>query len=312
MKRVAAAILAFLVASAVAAEGIADLVRPQAFSVGLFPNLDGLLDGNLSGTLKWSPELSSSIDAKYLGSSEEATETSGTATAKAKTFEKKYVANATIVDFMASFGTAEGGLGLGAGISCAYSATIKSVSGYKSALGETTYFNKDSLAQVLTPSVDARAALAFGGAFAAELRGSFLPYAWMYETGSKLYSTYDEAIPYELSNACMGWGAGLDLKARFGTFGEFGVRGEAKGLYGDFGQVQDIVTGNIKTRISTKSAYAAYEGDLSIQYRLAFLREMLNIVPALGVGASYATESFDGVFSTSPIKWRFGLSFSSD
>ncbi len=288
-----------------------ELFRPSMLKLGLMPNLDGLLDGNFAGTLRWSRLFTSSASANYSGSNKEVSETSAAAVFKAKTFSRTYFAEVNFLEFMATSTLGSGGLGYGAALSCSYTGLNESTSGYKTAQAETIYFNKDRMLHTIMPTVDFNAAVAVGQAFSLEASGAFLPYVLILETGSKLYSTYDQAIPYTLTNVCMGWKASFGAASFFSPYSNFSLQANVTGLFGTYGTIQDIVTGNIKTTIQTASAYTSLSGDASFEYRFAFLKKLLGLVPAVNVGCGLTTESFDAVSSGYALAWRAGVTIGS-
>jgi len=320
MKRIAALGLILVAATAFVGAQDADgsgeaplsileaLIRPAMLKVGLLPNLDGLLDGTVDMTLRWAPGMSSSLVGGFTNDSDELSETSGEAVVKAKVFNRAYDARLVLWEGLWTLaGEDGGGVGLTLGLSAGYHGLTQSVSGYKTALGETIYFNQDRSVHRVLPGLDLGLFAGSGGGFTAELSGSFLPYVMVFESGSKVYSTYDTAIPYSLRNTGMGARIGLDLATHGGAAGDLSLEVEASGVYGSFTTRQDVVTGNIKTTILTWAPYWQVSGGGTLEIQLGFLAPWLGMVPALTVGVDAELESFGGVLSELDLAYRFGL-----
>ncbi len=321
MKRTAAAaiataIVALLIvppnASAQDAASISELLRPALLKLGVLPNLDGLLDGNFEATVKWSSRLSSGIEASYSGSSDSEKEESGSAVLEAKSFRKDYAGRLRLLEFLLPLDLGGGtGLGIGAGLACGYSGLSQSVSGYKTTQGETVYFNQDKIVHRVMPTLDLELAASLGRRLSVEASGAYLPYVLVLEEGRKLYSTYPEAIPYSLTNTCSGWRGRASLSTSGFALGDIGIGAEATGLFGKYSTVQEIVTGNYKTTITTYDDYASISGNAYLEYRMGFLKRTLGLVPALTAGCELRRESFGGIESEPSLLWKAGLSLGS-
>jgi hypothetical protein len=306
-----AAALASAAASWAQAPSLPELLRPSMVKLGVMPNLDGLLDGNFAATVRWSRSLSSSVSADYSGRSDSQKDSSGEAVLEAKTFGRDYSAHLKLLDFLHPIALGAGsGLGIGAALACSYSGESKSISGYKTVQGETVFFNQDRLVHRIMPTVDLGAAFAAGPSLTGSVGGAFLPYVYMIETGSKLYSTYDEAIPYTLHNACKGWRAEAELAA-VGGLGGASLKVELTSLFGKYGTVQKVVTGNYATTIETYSDYASLEGSATLELKLGFLKKSLGLVPAISLGCGLSSEAFEGAKLDPSLRWRAGVTVGS-
>jgi hypothetical protein len=297
--------------AALGAASLSELLRPSLLKLGVLPNLDGLLDGNFEATLKWSKYLSSGLEADYSGSSDSAKETAGAAVLEAKVFQKDYTGRLRLLEFLVPMSLGGGsGIGLGAGLACGYSGLSQSLSGYKTVQGETVYFNQDKLVHRIMPTLDLSLAAA-GRKLSLDVSGAYLPYVLILEEGRKLYSTYPEAIPYSVTNVCSGWRGKLGIATMGSALGDISIGAEATGLFGKYGTIQKVVTGNYKTTIETYDDYSSISGTAYLEYRMGYLRKALGLVPALKLGCSLSYETFGAIPAEPELAWKAGLSLGS-
>ena len=289
-----------------------DLLKPSFIKMGILPNLDGMLDGNLDLSFRWNSLLTTSAEANFSGSSEDSTANSDNVAMSAKTYSKNYGGDLRALELTLPWEMGEGsGLGLSAALACGYTGLNQSTSGYKTAQGETIFFNQTKMVHKIMPTLELGLTGVFNKAISLEANGAFLPYVLMLENGSKLYSTYDQEIPYILSNRCMGWTAKLRVATLEFPLGDISLKGALVGLFGNNKTRQDVVTGNFKTTIETYSLYRSLDVDLMVEYNLGFMKKILSLSPAVAMGYSILQESFDNQNISPVTGWKFGLTVSS-
>lgn len=289
-----------------------EFLRPTLLKIGILPNMDGMLDGNFGTTLRWNKVLTTSVAANYSGSSQAVTEETDTVKLSSKTFSKNADVDLKLLDFMLPVpATADTGFGFSAALTGIYSGLFQSTSGYKTAQAETIFFNQDKTIHKIMPTVDFGFSGVFSRALTFEVTGAFLPYIIMLENGTKLYSTYDEEIPYSLNNSCMGWKAGLSLATLKLPGGNFSFKGGAIGMFGTYNTRQDVVTGNYKTTIETTTDYLSIGITASLEYKPAFLKKLVSVSPAISLGYTYFEEAYGDSSSAPLASYKVGMSLSS-
>jgi len=288
------------------------LLRPTLLKIGILPNLNGQLDGNFGTTVRWSKFFTSSAEANYSGSSEAFSEKIDESVLSSKTFSKNSLVDLRFLDFLLPVSTnADTGFGFSAALSCGYNGLFQSTSGYKTVQAETIFFNQDKTIHKIMPTVDFGISGVLNRVFTFEVSGAFLPYVLMLENGSKLYSTYDEEIPYSLNNNCMGWKAGLGLGTISLPIGDLLLKGSAIGLFGIYNTRQDVVTGNYKTKIQTSTDYASLGLNATLEYKLGFLSKVFKIIPAVSLGYTYFQESYGDINPSPMTSIKAGVTLSS-
>jgi len=290
-------------------ESLAAFLSPASFSMGLSPNLSGQLDGQVDMQLRWNGTWASGIKGGYYGSNFEENGTQNDTEYASKTFAKNYNANLTLAEGLWTHFTSEtGGFGFGVSLETSYIGAQESTSGYKTAQGITTYFNRDRSYHQLLPALYLSFLTGKKDILRMEIAGTYMPFVFIYEEGSKLYSTYDEAIPYSLTNFCQA----LRGQGTFATLGlpigNIKLSGDYLWIFGKYATRQDIINGNYLTTVQTYSDYQKYQIRAELEYQMDYLEKRLKVTPALLLGTTVLWENFDTIQGTPIQNIQIGVS----
>lgn len=292
---------------------LAETLKPSFLALGVLPTLDGFIDGRLDSSLRWTPWMGSNLRFLYSSSSELANESDDTTVLNAKVFSKDYRAQIDVLEVLIPFPAAKGGgLALGASVGARWEGNDESLSGYRQTSEETVYFNQNRFIHRMAPTLHLSLLGTNAGAgsprFNFTVKGSFFPWVGIFESGEKVYSTWEDPIPFELWNNGMGWQAQVELASIGFRLVDISLAGSVVGLFGNYTSRQSIISGNWLTTIETSAAWERYECDSTLDIALPFLRKRFKIIPVLSLAYRITIERFDELAPSWWDSWKLGFS----
>jgi hypothetical protein len=281
------------------------LLAPDKLEIGIFPNSDGFMDAkfNLSGN--YMTNFSSGVKADY---SSRSNDISIKDEYEAKTITKELYLDINALDYIypMSIGK-ESLLGFKGGASIMYLFDNKESAGYKNVQSQSVYFNEKKSIHNITPAIGGGLGGVFGSLISFTLDASFLPFVVIRESGEKRYSTYENAIPYSVTNYNIGYQAKVALERKGYSLGDFELFASFLNFSGEYMTKQEIITGNYKTTVKTVTDYTRIRFDAGFNYKMTYLQDLFNFIPIVSLAYSRNYESFDGSISFDEDVYKIGL-----
>lgn len=267
------------------------------FSLGLFPNSDGFLDGILVFRQSFSEYLGCALQADY--SSRMAAE-SEEDLYDAKTVAKQILVNAEALRFTMPVRLSEQALlGFSLAASGMYLFDQQDTSGYKADQSLTTYFNTVVRTHHLGPAVKGGVSGALSKYVGIHLSGEYFPLLYITESGTKRYSTFDNPIGYDVLNYNSGYQVMASLRTKGIAIGDLELRGRYLHFAGDYQTEIVRVVGNYRYTIETYANHARTFMEAVLSYKMSYLKNVIDFVPVVSVAVARHQESFtEGAEST--------------